>query len=210
MRRVIWIIGFVVLVLAMVWVRVYIGAQTETAKGVEQVRNLDYYAAVHHFDRAVHWYTPFSAPVAESVKQLRELARVFEQRQDNEGALYTWRILRSALYAVRHVAQPYPEVIAEADARIAYLMAQRDFAAGTEPFEIERADRLAQLQTKVGPNTGFALLAEAGFFGWIVCAFCFIWFGIKPEGGIRSRNAALFATLFVVCYGLWILGLAKA
>lgn len=201
---------FVLIAAAMVWVRVSVGARTEYKLGSQALKKDNLASAVHHFDRSIHWYTPGSDAVANSVIGLQKAAGEYSKKKDLEGQLYAYRILRSALYSVRHVTQPYPEVIATTDEKIANLMALKKGVEGSDNFEKERKLRLEQLTRKVGPKTGYALLAEAGFVGWVASAFLFIWLGIGPAGRFNGRRAMLFSILFVSFYALWIFGLASA
>jgi hypothetical protein len=201
---------FVLVALAMVWVRVAVGASREYAAGEQALAQGEVNQAIHHFDRAIHWYYPGSGAVEKSIEGLKKIANEFAGKQDAEGELYAWRILRSALYSVRHVRQPHADVIALCDQRIAELMAGKKGEPGTEEFEAEKQERYARLTKKVGPKTGYALLAEAGFIGWVVAALLFIWFGIRPDRGFHRKWALGSGFLFLVSYLAWILGLLKA
>lgn len=209
-KKIVPYILFAVVALAMVWIRVAVGARTEYNAGARALAQGDAYAAIHHFDRAIHWYSPGSRSVAKSIDGLNQIAREFAGKQNAESELYTWRILRSALSSIRHVRQPYADVIATCNDRIAYLMAEKKGDEGTEAFEAERQMRHARLSKKVGPHTGYALLAEAGFVGWILSALLFIWLGVRPDRGFHGKRAVLLALLFVVCYLVWIVGLSLA
>ena len=209
-KTIVTIVIFAVVALAMAWVRVLVGARSEADAGKEALARGDSAAAVHHFDRAIHWYSPGSGAVAESISGLRQAADEYEKTGDPEGALYAWRILRSALYSVRHVSQPYPEVIEAANRRIADVTAKTAVAQKGGDLEAEQKRRYEQLSRPVGPKTGFALLAEAGFLGWVASGFLFIWFGVRPDKGFNGKKALLFSALFVLFYAVWILGLAKA
>ncbi len=182
---------FVLVALAMVWIRVAVGAHKESNAGASALAQGEMNTAIHHFDRAIHWYCPGSSSVAKSIDGLKEIAGKFATKQDVESELYSWRILRSALYSVRHVRQPYADVIAQCDDKIAGLMALKKGEPGTESFEAERQKRYAQLTKKVGPKTGYALLAEAGFFwlGDLCIAVYLVWF---PPGSGISRQAGDF------------------
>lgn len=201
---------FVLIAVTMVWVRVSVGARIEYKLGAQALSSGDLPTAIHHFDRSIHWYTPGSDAVANSVIGLKKAAGEYVKEMDRDGELYAYRILRSALYSVRHVTQPYPEVIASADEKIASLMALQKGTKGTDEFEKERKLRFDQLTRNVGPKTRYALLAEAGFVGWVASALLFIWLGIGSAGRFNGKKAALFSILFVAFYALWIFGLAKA
>lgn len=194
----------------MILVRVMVGANTEFAAGQKAFDQGKAGAAIHHFDRSIHWYFPGSSAVEKSVLGLKQIAGTYEEKGDVQGALYAWRILRSALYSARHISQPYKETIAFCDDKISDLMALAAGEKGSQEFETERALRHKQLTQTKGPKTFYALLAEAGFFGWIISALLFIWLGIKPGKGFEIKRAALFSGLFVIFYALWIFGLAKA
>jgi hypothetical protein len=201
---------FILIALVMIWIRVAVGAQKEADAGTSALAQNDLNGAIHHFDRGIHWYFPGSGSVAKSIDGLMEIAGKYAANEDTESELYTWRILRSALYSVRHVRQPYPDVIATCDEKIATLMAMKKGEPGTESFESEKQKRYAQLTKKVGPKTGYALLAEAGFFGWVIFALLFIWLGVRPDRGFHGKRAFVFGLLFAASYLVWILGLSLA
>ena len=209
-KKIVSIFLFALLALVMVWLRVLLGAVSEHTAGIDAAQLKDYPAAIHHFDRAIHWYSPGAGAVLGSIEGLQQIGDMYQSSGDTQNALYAFRILRSALSSVRHVRQPFPDVIQQCNRQIAALMAQSVDPDKGEDFKAEREKRYAQLSAPVGPNTGYALLAEAGFVGWVACAFLFIWLGVGPVKGFAARRAALFAGLFVLCYILWIVGLAKA
>jgi hypothetical protein len=201
---------FALIVLAMIAARVAVGASTELAAAQQARSGGELMKAVHHYDRSIHWYLPLHPAIPASIADLTAIATDYESQGKSEDALFSWRILRSALYSARHLRQPHPEAIARADERIAHLMALQAGAPGTPEFDSEREKRFAQLTEVKGPKTAFALLAEFGFFGWVAAAFLFIAFAVKPEGGLVAKRAAMFGLIFAVCYALWMLGLAKA
>ncbi len=203
-------IVFVVVAIIMVWIRVMIGANSEYSSGKTALDNNDIPSAIHHFDRSIHWYSPFSSAVKSSVSELEKIADIYNSKENIQGELYTLRILRSALYSIRHIRQPDKKTIATCDLRISNLMALSAGAKGSGEFEREQALRYNQLTRQVGPKTGYALLSEAGFFGWVAFALLFIWFGLKPGKGFDVKNGLIFAGLSICSYGIWILGLAKA
>ena len=209
-RKLAIVLLFVLTAVVMVWIRVAVGASSEHRAGVEAYDRKDLGRAVHHFDRAIHWYAPGSKSVQASVAALQRIAADYEAAQDTQGALYATRILRSALHAVRHVRQPYPDVIESCNRKIALLMAQRAHSDQGDSIEVAQQKRYAQLSRPVGPKTAYALLAQAGFLGWMACGFLFIWRAVRPKKGLKVRPAMLFGALFVLFYVLWMFGLAKA
>jgi hypothetical protein len=201
---------FFIIVIAMVWVRVYTGAGAHYKTGQAALDNADLPAAVHSFDRAIHMYSPGAGAIKKSIAGLQIVAGKFHDAGDLEGELYAWRILRSALYSIRHVRLPHRDVIGLCDDKIATLMALQKGEPNTEAFLQERELRYKELTKTVGPKTGYALLAEFGFFGWVVFALLFIWKGIRPDKGFNKKPAVIFLALFIAGYALWLLGLAKA
>jgi len=206
LRKILPYLLFVAVVIVMIVIKVGVGAWSEYNKGAKALETKNFELAVIHFDRAIHWYLPFSGSVKKSIDGIKTSANQLSP----EKKLWAWRVLRSAIYSVRHIRQPYKDVIDQADLKIAGLMALEKGEKGSAEFRVEQEKRLAQLKEDKGPKTGFALLAELGFFGWATCGFLFIFFGLKPQGGIANKKAAIFSGLFVLFYFLWIVGLAKA
>lgn len=59
-------------------------------------------------------------------------------------------------------------------------------------------------------NQFWALICEAGFFGWVGCTIGFIFRAFGPDDTFFGRRAAFWGSLVVVFYGLWVLGMMKA
>lgn len=199
-----------IIVVLMIWGRVVAGAGSEYNAGSELLAKGDTIKAIHHFDRAIHWYSPFSSSVNKSIEKIKGIAAEYEAAGDDRGALYAYRVLRSAIYSIRHFRQPYPDVISLCDEKIAGYMALSAGVKGSDEFAAEYEKRHGELTVKVGPRTGFALLAQGGFYGWVICTLLFIWLGIRPDSGFNKSRAVLFAVMTLVFYAFWIIGMAKA
>ena len=162
MRRAIVIAVVAVAALGAIWVKV----RLEAGASMDQARSLDASGdaelAIVCYCRTLRWYSPGSGPVGDAVQRLRVVAAAHEAAGRPELVLLAWRSLRSTLYGVRSVYQPYAEVIDEANPHIARLMAAQEGARGTD-LEARAAHHEALLQKDHAPNAVWSLVAVLAF-----------------------------------------------
>jgi hypothetical protein len=203
-RRIALVLVVVAVVLVMAWFRVMMDGRTARQRADQLLAQGKADEAIGFYDRALHMYWPGSPAVARAVDALTTLAAQREASGDREGALHAWRVLRSGLYAARGLYLPYPQVVAQTEARIAELTAQKL----NDPAEQER--QLRFLQQSHDPHRGWSMLALAGFALWVGAAVGFIWRAMTPQGRLVVKPALRWAALFVAGYGLWLTGLYLA
>jgi hypothetical protein len=200
------------LVLVFVKVRLESGEELTLARAARDRGERD--RAGLHYRRAIRWYTPFSSSVEAAVDELKRLA------QEQEGgagapadALALYRDLRGALYAIRHLSEPYREVRDEVEERIAHLMAHQPPTTVEDrkrTTEERRVFFLAQLRSVQAPDIGWTVALLVGFFGWVASAAVFFWRGFTREGKLLPRPALLWGSLIVACFALWVVGMTQA
>ena len=59
-------------------------------------------------------------------------------------------------------------------------------------------------------STFWSIVVEIGFFGWIACAFTFIFKAIDEDNRLVKRSALLWGALIVLFYAIWVTGLVNA
>jgi hypothetical protein len=59
-------------------------------------------------------------------------------------------------------------------------------------------------------STFWSVIVEIGFIGWLGCAVGFIFRAIDDQNRLNKRSAAIWGSLIVLFYALWVLGLVKA
>lgn len=214
---------------ALVWIRTALGvmgilffsvfftsafhAREEYARGLAALQQREYSRAVTHFNRAVHWYSPGSEAVRQSIGGLWQIGTEAEARGDRILALEAFQSLRSSLYAARSLYTPYPEWISKCDDRIAALYALAPDKPSSESppaLESRKNEMLKILKTPTAPDGGWSLVCEAGFLGWITCTVVFILRVFAPPIGFPPRRAVLWGGLLASFYALWILGMLHA
>ena len=197
----------VTMLVAMIACKVVIESRGEFMKAAAmEADGLDEEAVVH-YGRAIRWYAPVNPYVRRSAEALWRIADGMERGGDPEGALRSFRELRSALYSVRHVTSPYAETIGRAEERIAALAARQGEAAGDR----ETYDRiLGQLRERTGPDPLWSIVLVAGFLGWIGSVFAFIWKVLGDEASGRMRRALVWSISFAGFFLIWIIGMMRA
>ncbi len=179
----------------------------ESGQALDAASNLlqsgDAELAAITYGHAVRWYSPGSGPVAHAVDALETLAREQEASGDALRALRTWRTLRSALFAIRHVYWPFEDRLTGANQRILALS-----TTGLPPEEVER--HAALLARDPSPDTFWALVATIGFAVWVAVLFGLARRLVGDDGRFAWRAAAPWAAAFAATAGIWIAGLAFA
>jgi hypothetical protein len=193
--------------------KVSYSSRSEYQQGEEAWARGDWKKAIRHYDRAIHWYTPFSSTVPKSIQRLWEIGQQREQEGDERAALEAYWSLRSGLYGARSFYVPQAEWIERANERIAALWAAREPYAEEEktmsPAERQR-DYLQLLQKDRAPKVGWAAVTEIGFFGWVGSVLMFIFTFLRKEGGLARGKALLWGGSTAFFYFLWILGMVRA
>lgn len=198
-------------VLVFVKVRIESGGELDRARAARARGDTD--LAGLHYRRAIRWYSPLSGSVGEAVSELRALADERERAGASSEALRLYRDLRGALYAIRHVTEPYRDVRDAVEEKIATLMAREPpttVADRGKTEEQRRAEFLAELRSVPTPDVGWSVALLVGFFGWVGSAATFFWRGFTPEGRLVGRPALLWGALVVGFFALWVVGMTQA
>ena len=211
--KVLFTLLLVLLFVAMAFFKVTTEARREHQQAEQALGRKNLEEAITHYSRALHWYSPGSAPVALSLERLWEIGQNAERHEDYQLALRAYEDLRSGVYSARSFYTPLRSWIERCDERIADIVAQgkaprasqQTLAAGHTREEILRI-----LQGTPGPNYVWSIICEAGFIGWIACTFGFILFVFTGEKGFRPRRAVVWGSLIVAFYALWIAGMLRA
>jgi hypothetical protein len=198
-------------ILVLVKVRLESGAELDRARAARARGDAD--MAGLHYRRAIRWYTPFSSSVEGAVTDLWAFAAEREGAGAAAQALQLYRDLRAALYAIRHLAEPYRDVRDRAEERIAELMAREPPTTvedRAKTVEQRRVDFLGELRSVSAPDVAWSVALLIGFFGWVACAATFFWRGFDREGRLVPRPAAWWAAGLVLFFALWVVGMTQA
>lgn len=192
-------------------VKVGLNAYGELSDGKRYLEENNLAGAQMHFDRAIRWHLPFLGAADEAAAEMFKIGERFEAKGFDEKALEVYRTLRGSFYSTRSFFTPGTEWIDRCNLKIATLMAKAPATApgiAARSFEQRREDNLKLLTRDRSPHTGWAVVAEAGFFGWVFCLAGLIIQGFTPRGEFRRRPAMLWSLAFVLFFTMWGYGLS--
>jgi hypothetical protein len=165
---------------------------------------------VVHLGRAARLYAPGNPYARRALDELVQFGRA----QTGTGAhspyaLAAWREARSAILATRSFYTPHRDVLDEANAAIAALMAAADDPSrGT--LATREAWHAARLARDDAPSVAWTLVALVGLAAWIGCAAAFFWRAVDERDRLRRRPALAYAAGVALGLVLFFLGLARA
>ncbi len=194
----------VVVILLMIMSRVYLGSAVEYRRAVaaEKYEKID--LAIAHYGRSIKWYAPMSPWGKRSLTALWDIGQKYWAMGDADTAIFAINTLRSSIYSARGPFTPFKGWISRADAWLA-----SNVPAAHPETDSERIAEL--LSREPSPNRLWSFLVGAGFIGWILAVFAFIFTVLPgPNETIKSRRAVFVGFLVVVFYALWIVGLYLA
>ncbi|MFH1018069.1 MAG: hypothetical protein V1798_07800 [Pseudomonadota bacterium] len=204
-----WIAAIAAIVLCAV-ARCAWEARREYSTGRDLMARGEALEGILHLDRAIHWYFPGNPFVGRSIRALWAMGQEFEGK-DGAGALRAYEAIRGGLYAVAGIYQPYPDWLSKANERIAVLRA-REEATNAPPRSMDEALAYHRglLEQDERPKTGWALVVEMGFLGWLASAIALIWRGYDAEGRMNLRRSVPWMAALTFFFAIWVLGLLKA
>jgi len=212
-NKLIFIVMLTLVFISMVFVKVVIEARSEHQQAEKAFQAHDLDAAITHYNRAIHWYSPGNPHVAKSIDRLWQIGQTAEQQGDHSLALRAYQGLRSSLYSARSFYTPHPDWIDKCDNRIADLFPQQKAASPEMQVTAKTPSReevLTNLKTQTGADYLWSIICEAGFVGWIACVFGFIIFVFTGEKGFQTKGAFVWGAMIVFFYAVWIIGMLKA
>lgn len=207
------ILTAIFLLLAGTTLKVYLSASSELDSAERLAIDNNLSDAVVHFERSIRWYLPGLHLQDRAAEGLWKIGLEYESRSDTENALSAYRLLRGGIYATRSFYTPAQDWIHRCNEKIAFLMAVKappNSTGGNKSLEQRTQEFLLLLTAEKSPSAPWALLAVAGFFGWVICCFFFIARGLTKTGVFQTGPALLWGGGFILFYGLWILGLYNA
>lgn len=224
-RTALVVVGIVVAILGAAALRVVWQGRSALAEGDAARARGDVAAAIDHWRAAARHYLPVAPHVDAAYDRLATTARAAETAGDPATALAAWRGIRSASRATRGLTTPGSELAAEADRRIAALMAadpDGSPAAGDTPAARE-AWHAARLAVVPGPSLGMTLIAALGLAGWLAGLLLFARqrrlrrpvdtsgrFAPGTADGVNRRQAVVALALIVAGAATWSIGLLAA
>lgn len=169
-----------------------------------------YQESIMQFDQSAHGYFPGNPFVGRSLQKLWEIGQKLEQKEPNLS-LWAYDSMRGSIYAVRSVYLPHAFWLEKVNARIAELRTAEELrSVPTKNLSEVLAFHQAKLNIDQGPNLGWSLILELGFFGWIISVVGFIWKGFDSRGVMYPRPSVPWIFGIILSFGIWIIGLIKA
>ena len=120
------LLGIVLLLLIMVWIRAFYGAREAYHQGEKCLQSQKFIGAITYFDRSIQWYTPLNAYVYQTAARLWEIGNLAEKIGDIKLALIAFRAIRRGFYSVNHVIQPGKDWIARCELKISALFKKEE------------------------------------------------------------------------------------
>jgi hypothetical protein len=206
-RRAALALGFLALVGTPLLARVAFEGRAELQAAERAKGDGDVELEILHLGRAARWRAPILGHDEDARQRLHQIGEdAFAEGEDGERtALQAFRELRSALLATRTFDVPDPELLEQANARIADLMAAQEVRFGRDPIEEPdaRAWHLQRLAAPPGPVPWRAFGAAFAFLGWIACTGGFVLRGLDAAGKLRPGPAVRWGLGSVVLLVVW-------
>lgn len=114
----------VLVILILIYIRVFIYQIGEFKKAEKAYSEKKYKEAITYYDTTLHMYTPFSPYIEKSIERMLFIANNFEQEANYEWALNTYETLRSAIYATESFYLPNKDIIVLCDRKISELLSK--------------------------------------------------------------------------------------
>ena len=207
-----WIGLSILFFFSIIYLKVFISSRAEF-KTAEAARvQGDDREAIAHYERAMLWYLPVGGYVEPAAEALWNLGVLLEEK-DRKLSLEAFRSLRSGFYAARSFYTPGQSWIDRVNEKLARLTAQEPPYSEQEKkrtSEQRTAEALAVLKRPQRPYTGWSILLEIGFWGWVSGVLLFIVTGFSSENQVIPKRGLLLVGLILFFYALWIVGMMNA
>ena len=193
--------------------RVFYLQRSHFMNAEEYFMKAEWKLAIREYDNAMHFYTPWSPYVQRSAEKLWQTGEMFEKQGRLEWARLAYASIRSSLYASRGLYTPRKDWIIKCDDKIADLNIRlliRDGSIKPAEADAEKQKQLYVLKVDKAPKPAWAVLVEAGFWGWIASAIFIIVRGFDAEGKLKIKPAIYGALFCLVTFALWVVSLLKA
>ncbi len=144
--------------------------------------------AVDMAGRAARWQLPVGGASRKARELLRDLGDEALARGDADLALRAWQGLRGSILGSRWLRVPDPDLLEEANRRIAREMARRDRLPDGSPG-LDEEGHLAFLARDDLPRPWPAFLASWAFLAWVAVSLAGAFRAVTPDGSLRPGPA---------------------
>ena len=197
LRVIVKAVSAAVLLLLILWVRVFYGSMQDYKTGETLLRENQTIRAITYFDRSLHWYAPLNPYVERSAKRLWEIGERAEQEKDTRLALIAYESIRNGFYGASHLFRPGKDWIQRAESKIQTLSALR--------VKGEPAPAMKDPQ----PDVGWSVVVVIGFLGWIGSLLGLI-LVLFRQGEVRGGKGIFLFGFSLLCFILWLVSMTKA
>lgn len=208
-RRSLWlacVLAGVVLVAAAV--RVGCSGAAALRQGREAIDSGRLDEGIDRLGQAARWYLPVLGAHRVAREELLAVAARFEEQGDASRALASLRHVRGAILGSRWLTVPDADLLAQAEGRIAPLMARQDAALrGGEA--LDAAGHLALLRRDATPSAGRSAGVVLLFLAWVGVLMGTAWRAVGADGRVRWSRLALWGPVSLVLLASWLLVLAR-
>ena len=204
--------GLIIILLFMVWVRVFYGSIQSFQEGEIHFKANQYIKAISFFDRSIHWYTPFNPYVYKSARHLWEISMDAQARGDIRLALIAVKTIKRGFVAARSFYTPGRDWIEKCDIRISELLKFERGRKGHLKREGKMEVAVLDNSQVKGPDILWSIILLIGFLGWIGSAIGFIIsrFRTSNASGLLSFSNFKWVLFWAVFFAIWIVGMMKA
>jgi len=201
-----------VILLIMVWARVFYGSMQACHKGETYLKTNQYIKAITFFDRSIHWYTPFNPYVDKSAARLWGMSKDAQKRGDIRLALIAARTIRRGFIAARSFYTPGRDWIERCDLRIHELVMIGQARKGDlKKGELTDISVLDNPQIR-GPDVLWSIILLTSLLVWIGSVIGFIMSGFRTshKTSLLSISNLKWIILWAVFFAIWVVGMMKA
>ena len=121
LRVIVKVASVAVLLLLILWVRVFYGSMQDFKTGETLLKENQTIRAITYFDRSLHWYAPLNPYVERSAKRLWDIGERAEYEKDTRMALIAYESIRNGFYGASHVFRPGKDWIQRAENKMESL-----------------------------------------------------------------------------------------
>ncbi len=193
MRRLVLISLFLLVGILPLWLRSLFEAQSAYLRGVQLLEQGSYADGLSALSESLRWQAP---GVTWSTKAYEVLDFELKKAQTSEERVLVLKSLHSGLSASR---------------------SNVSFFSGDQRLEVVRKNLLEELPhpaiTEAPPPKllwNYQLVSQLGFWTWIFATLAGCFWGVLPNGCIRSAPILRFGVTALLGYSVWIFGLLRS
>ena len=199
-----------------VWTKALVEADRSLEQGQQLESSGDIEFSIICYRRTIRWYSPGSEAVTTAVSRLLVLGEESEKKGEVQQALLAYRAVRTGLLGVQSVFQPHSDELAQANNRIAVLMAHQADDGGDDsslaaPVASEISRHEALLSKTTAPHAGWSIFAVVSFGFWCFSLFSFAHHGFgSGNEKVFNTQSIRWAVVILMTGAFWMTGLSLA